>query len=176
MIKAISAGDANPSFRDCILPRRLYARPFGLQSLLTERRISVEDGVTIRTRFGECFAQFLDDHSAVGWSVTLRRRIRSRRSITKKRDGSNHERQALAFAPLRPFGGRADRITINESVGVSVCRYAARCMAVVVLPTRPFQAVTQMMSCERPGHRTWVCVVSIRGHDHLARHQGRAAD
>src|ERR1700683_4354486 len=69
MIKAISAGAANPSFRDSILPRRLYARPFGLQSrrlqerhhVLTERRISIEDGISIRTRFRECFAQLLDD-------------------------------------------------------------------------------------------------------------------
>src|ERR1700693_2795109 len=69
MIKAISAGAANPSFRHSILPRRLYARPFGLQYrrlqerdlLLTERRISIEDGISIRTRFRECFAQLLDD-------------------------------------------------------------------------------------------------------------------
>src|SRR5580658_6201345 len=69
MIKAISAGAANPSFRHSILPRRLYARPFGLQSsrlqerdyLPIDRRISIEDGVSIRTRFGECFAQLLDD-------------------------------------------------------------------------------------------------------------------
>ena len=69
MIKAIAAGAANPSFRHSILPRRLYARPFGLQSrrlqegdhILTERRISIEDGISIRTRFRECVAQLLDD-------------------------------------------------------------------------------------------------------------------
>ena len=69
MIKAISAGAANPSFRDSILPRRLYARPFGHQSrcleegdhFLIERRISIEDGISIRTRFRECFAHLLDD-------------------------------------------------------------------------------------------------------------------
>jgi hypothetical protein len=46
MIKAISAGAADPSFRHSVRPRRLYARPFGLQSsflqegdhFLTERR------------------------------------------------------------------------------------------------------------------------------------------
>jgi hypothetical protein len=75
MIKAISAGAANPSFRHSILPRRLYARPFGLQSgclqegdhFLIERPISIEEGISIRTRFGECFAQLLDD--------PLRRRV-----------------------------------------------------------------------------------------------------
>jgi hypothetical protein len=69
MIKAISAGAANPSFRHSVLPRRLYARPFGLQSgrlqegdhFRIERRISIEDGISIRTRLRECFAQLLDD-------------------------------------------------------------------------------------------------------------------
>src|ERR1700683_5800642 len=69
MIKAISAGGANPSFCDSILPRRLYARPFGLQSrrlqegdhFLIERRILIEDGISIRSRFRECVAQLLDD-------------------------------------------------------------------------------------------------------------------
>jgi hypothetical protein len=75
MIKAIAAGAANPSFRHSILPRRLYARPFGLQSrhlqegnhFLIERRVSIEDGLSIRTRFRECFAHLLDD--------PLRRRV-----------------------------------------------------------------------------------------------------
>src|SRR5580692_9785645 len=69
MIKAISAGAANPSFRNSILPRRLCARPIGLQSrrlqegdhFLIESRISIEDGISIRTRVRECFAQLLDD-------------------------------------------------------------------------------------------------------------------
>ena len=69
MIEAISAGTANPSFRHSILPRRLYARPFGLQSrclqegdhLLTKRRISIKDGISIRTRLRECVAQLLND-------------------------------------------------------------------------------------------------------------------
>src|SRR5580658_6078635 len=69
MIKALSAGTANPSFRHTILPRRLYARPFGLQSRCLqegdhfpiERRIAIEEGISIRTRFRECFAQLLDD-------------------------------------------------------------------------------------------------------------------
>ena len=69
MIRAISAGATDPSFRHSILPRRLYARPFGLQSrhlqegnhFLIERRVSIEDGLSIRTRFRECFAQLLDD-------------------------------------------------------------------------------------------------------------------
>src|SRR5580692_2157262 len=69
MIKAISAGAANLYICDSILPRRLDARPFGLQSghlqegdhFLIERRISIEDGISIRTRFRECFAQLLDD-------------------------------------------------------------------------------------------------------------------
>src|ERR1700685_1803461 len=69
MIKAVSTCAANPSFRNSILPGRLYARPFRLQSsclqegdhFFTERRISIEDGISIRTRFGECRAQLLDD-------------------------------------------------------------------------------------------------------------------
>jgi len=60
---------ANPPFRHSILPRRLYARPFGLQPrclqecdrLLSERRISIEDGISILTRFRECIARLLDD-------------------------------------------------------------------------------------------------------------------
>jgi hypothetical protein len=69
MIKAISAGAVNPFLRNSILPKRLYARPFWLQSgclqegnhFLIERRISIEDGISIRTRLRECFAQLLDD-------------------------------------------------------------------------------------------------------------------
>jgi len=69
MIKAISAGTANPSFRHPILPRRLYARPFGLQSRCLqegdhfpiEHRISIEEGISKRTRLRECLAQLLDD-------------------------------------------------------------------------------------------------------------------
>ena len=78
MIKAISACAANPSFRNSILPGRLYARPFGLQSsclqeadhFLIERRISIEDGISIRTRFRKSLMQLLDD--------PFRRRVVSR--------------------------------------------------------------------------------------------------
>jgi hypothetical protein len=49
--------------------RHLYARPFGLQSsclqegdhFLIESRISIEDGISIRTRFGESLTQLLHD-------------------------------------------------------------------------------------------------------------------
>jgi len=93
MIKAISAGAANPSFRNSVLPRRLYARPFGLQSrrlqerdhFLTERRVSIEDGIRYGPASGNASRSCWTTHSAVGWSVTLKRRIRRRPcSITKK--------------------------------------------------------------------------------------------
>src|SRR5271156_862771 len=97
MIKAISAGAANPSFRDSILPGRLYARPFGLQSrclqerdhLLIERRISIEDGISIRPRFGECIAQLLDD--------PFRRRVVS------------HIETAMATSAEEPYTIKCDR-------------------------------------------------------------------
>ena len=51
MVQELSPAASDPSFRNSILPRRLYDRPFGLQSsglqkrdhFLSERRISIED-------------------------------------------------------------------------------------------------------------------------------------
>ena len=67
VVEDLSPATSHPSFRNSILPRRLYARPFGLQSgcpqegdhFVIERRIAIEDGISIRTRFGECLAQLL---------------------------------------------------------------------------------------------------------------------
>jgi hypothetical protein len=36
--EAVSEGAVNPSVRDSVLPRRLYARPFGLQSRRLQER------------------------------------------------------------------------------------------------------------------------------------------
>ena len=64
----LSPATPHPSFRTSILPRRLYARSFGLQSCCLQESdyfiecgISIEDGVSIRTRFGESLAQLLHD-------------------------------------------------------------------------------------------------------------------
>jgi hypothetical protein len=68
VIENLSPATSHPSFRSSILPRRLYARPLSLQSsglqegdhFLIERRISIEDGISIRTGFGESLAQLLN--------------------------------------------------------------------------------------------------------------------
>jgi hypothetical protein len=68
VIEDFSPTTSHPSFRRSILPGRLYARPFGLQSsglqeadhFFVERRISIEDDISIRACFGECLAQLLD--------------------------------------------------------------------------------------------------------------------
>ena len=68
VIEQISSATSHPSFRSSILPRRLYARSFGLQSsglqkndhFLRERRISIEDRISIRASRGECLTQLLD--------------------------------------------------------------------------------------------------------------------
>jgi hypothetical protein len=68
VVENLSPATSHPPFRSSILPRHRYAGPVGLQSshlqehdhLLTERRISIEDGISIRTRFGEGLAQLLD--------------------------------------------------------------------------------------------------------------------
>ena len=69
VVEDFSPATSHPSFRNSILPRRFYARPFGLQSrclqegdhFVIECGISIEDGISIWTRFGESFAQLLDD-------------------------------------------------------------------------------------------------------------------
>ena len=69
VVEDLPPATSYPSFRDSILPRRPYTRPFGLQSrclqegdhFVSELRISIEDGISIRTRFGESLAQLLDD-------------------------------------------------------------------------------------------------------------------
>ena len=52
VVEDLSPATSHPSFRDSILPRRLYARPFGLHSrglqevddFVIESRIVIEDG------------------------------------------------------------------------------------------------------------------------------------
>ena len=68
VVENLSPATSHPSFRRAILPGRLYACTPGLQAgglqegdyFLTERRISIEDSISIRTRFGESLAQLLD--------------------------------------------------------------------------------------------------------------------
>jgi hypothetical protein len=69
MVEYLSPATSDSSFGDSILPRLLSARPFRFQSGGTEEsdhfgiecRISIEDGISIRTRFGKGLAQLLDD-------------------------------------------------------------------------------------------------------------------
>ena len=69
VVQDLSPATSHPSFHNSILPWRLYARPFGFQSrcpqegdhFVIERRISIEDGISIWTRFGESLAQLLHD-------------------------------------------------------------------------------------------------------------------
>jgi hypothetical protein len=69
LVEDFSPATSHPYFRNSILLTRFYARPFGLQSrclqegdhFVIECRISIEDGISIWTRFGESFAQLLDD-------------------------------------------------------------------------------------------------------------------
>jgi hypothetical protein len=69
VVQDLSPATSHPSFRNSVLPWRLYARPFGLQSrcpqegdhFVIERRISIEDDVSIRASLGESLAQLLHD-------------------------------------------------------------------------------------------------------------------
>jgi hypothetical protein len=69
MIENLAPATSHPSFRGSILPWRMNARPFGLQSRCLEEsdhraiecRVAIEDHVPIRTSFGESFAQLLDN-------------------------------------------------------------------------------------------------------------------
>jgi len=68
VVEDFSPATSHPSFRNSILPRRFYAGPFGLQSrclqegdhFVIECGISIEDGISIWTRFGESFERLLD--------------------------------------------------------------------------------------------------------------------
>jgi len=54
VVEDLSPATSDPSFRNSILPRRMYARPFGIDSrchqegdhFVIERRISIEDRVS----------------------------------------------------------------------------------------------------------------------------------
>jgi hypothetical protein len=68
VVEDLSPATSHPSFRSAILPRHLSARSFGLRSsglqegdhFLVTCQISIEDGISIRTRFGESLAAVVD--------------------------------------------------------------------------------------------------------------------
>src|SRR5260370_18015038 len=93
VVEDLSPATSDPSLRDSILPRCLYARPFALQSrclqerdhLVVECRIAIEDHIPIRTPSGKPSRSCWTTQSAVGWRVTLKCRILRRPcSITKQ--------------------------------------------------------------------------------------------
>src|SRR5262249_8986139 len=97
MIEDFTATRSHPSLGNSVLPRCLYARLLGFQTRRLQKgdhigvvsRIAIEDGVTIRTSFGEASRNCCTTHSAVGCRVTLKCRIFRRPcSITKKQCNS----------------------------------------------------------------------------------------
>ena len=141
MIENLAPATSHPSFRGSILPWRMNARPFGLQSRCLEEsdhraiecRVAIEDHVPIRTSFGESFAQLLDNPIRCGVAghvevqnpapAQTRHSGRERRHLKSGRPGRAQRgrfRPVVCDQPQEPvFSGLAAILpTLTPSAGV----------------------------------------------------------